>query len=313
MSKPGLNNPASNKPAFEDGHFYSPIVSQREVAADKTRIWQKRARLPAIDLNPPLHRELLHHRFPALVDGFDYPTTGVDDSELNRFYEDNGQFENLDPRVLFCMMRMLRPKRIVEVGSGYSTLLMMDVNERFLGSEVHITSIEPYPRPFLPIAEVNGRIRLLRHRAQDVDMPIFDQLREGDILFIDSSHVSKTGSDVNHLFLDVLPRLHHGVYVHIHDIFLPWEYPEEWVIKEGRSWNEQYLLNAFLQFNKEFRVIFGACYASRQFPDAVKKLTGIRHPGGGSFWMRRRRPVGALAPTVRRVLADFRKQGYWRP
>jgi predicted O-methyltransferase YrrM len=303
---------AMSKPAFEDGHFYSPVVNQGELSKDKDRIWRRLPDMLAVDVNPSMHEELLKVRFPPLLSEFSYPDTGAADSELHHFYESNGQFENLDPRALFCFMRLFRPRRIIEVGSGYSTLLMMDVNARFLDNKTSITSIERYPRPFLQRENDDGRIRLLRHRVQEIDLRIFDQLEDGDILFIDSSHVSKTGSDVNYMFLEVLPRIRPGVYVHVHDIFLPEEYPQDWVIEGGRSWNEQYLLRAFLQFNTEFRVVFGAWFASRQFPEDVRKLTDDRRPVGGSFWMRRK-PKNSLFSATKRALAYAKRQGYWRP
>ncbi|MEO8801981.1 MAG: hypothetical protein ABI304_11880, partial [Rudaea sp.] len=118
----------------------------------------------------------------------------------------------------------------------------------------------------------------------------FTALESGDVLFIDSSHVAKTGSDVNYLYFEVLPRLAPGVRVHIHDIFLPHDYPREWVLDENRSWNEQYLLRALLMHSKGFRVIFGCSYAFWRFPELVR--TALAHPNGhafagGSFWIER--------------------------
>lgn len=276
--------------AFPDGHFYSPVVSGEEALNDQQRIWPEVPEVPGIEFNAERQLELLQARFPRLLDGFEYEETGPADEALDRFYESNGQFENIDPRVLFCMLRMLRPRRVVEVGSGYSTLLMKDVNARFLDGRVSITCVEPYPRPFLLKAHTEGSIRLLQQRAQDVDARVFLELEAGDILFIDSSHVSKTGSDVNHLFLQILPRLQPSVYVHIHDIFLPSDYPKHWVLQDGRSWNEQYLLQAFLAFNTEFEVIFGAAYVAKHYPQQLAAFLGARRPSGGSFWIRRKQP-----------------------
>lgn len=274
-------------PAFEDGHFYSPVVNVAEVQTDATRIWRERPEAKGITLDMDSQRDLLTKVFPPLLVDFSYPDTGPLDTELDCFYESNGQFENLDPRALFCFMKIIRPRRIIEVGSGYSTLLMSDVNERFLDRAAAITCIEPYPRPFLLRERDAGRISLLQSRLQDIDGSVFDELQSGDILFIDSSHVSKTGSDVNRLFLDILPSIRPGVYIHVHDIFIPEDYPKDWVIAEGRSWNEQYLLQAFLSFNPEFRVIFAAWHASMLFKGDVEALMPGRRPVGGSFWMQR--------------------------
>jgi hypothetical protein len=293
-------------PAFPDGHFYSPVVDADEATRDRNHIWPHDPQLPGIDFRRGFHADLLMRKFPKLLKGYEYSLTGPEDTDLDSFYENNTQFANLDPRVCFCMLKMIRPKRIIEVGSGYSTLLMMDVNERFLDNATSITSIEPYPRPFLSTAHAQGRIRLVQKRVQDV--AIFDQLDSGDILFIDSSHVSKTGSDVNYLFLQVLPRLKPGVFVHVHDIFFPSDYPERWIVDEGRSWSEQYILQAFLAFNNAFQVIFGVGIARAAFPNHCQAFVGNRNPWGGSFWMQRKPgPVMSAAGDLALLPGKFRR------
>ncbi|MBU6199666.1 MAG: hypothetical protein KGP08_08415, partial [Xanthomonadaceae bacterium] len=137
---------------------------------------------------------------------------------------------------------------------------------------------------------VPGVSRLLEEKVQNVALAEFAALQAGDILFIDSSHVAKTGSDVNYLYFEVLPRLASGVRVHIHDIFLPHDYPREWVLGENRSWNEQYLLRALLMHSSAFRVVFGCSYAFWRFPDLVQ--AALAHPrghafAGGSIWIER--------------------------
>ena len=289
-----------SKAAFPDGHFYSPVVDINEAAADQERIWPP-AREPGplahlmktppfeptvqgIDWNSALHEELLREHFPRLIEGYDYAESSPDDEAVDRYHEGNSQFGHADARVLFCMLRLLTPKRIVEVGAGYSTLLIADVNDRFLGGTASITCVEPYPRPFLHRLERSQRIRLLQQRAQDVDAGVFDQLGRGDLLFIDSSHVSKTGSDVNRLFLDVLPRLKPGVVIHVHDIFFPDDYPKSWVLDEGFSWNEQYLLQALLTGNARFRTLYGGSVARAFHRASLVNFFG-RMVHGSSFWM----------------------------
>src|SRR5688500_18750081 len=141
---------------------------------------------------------------------------------------------------------MIRPTRLIEVVSGYSSLLINDVNTRYLERNLKLICIEPYARPFLKNGAQIVHYRLVGQRVQEVDATVFAELQSGDVLFIDSSHVYKTGSDVTHLFLNVLPSLAPGVYIHVHDIFLPNDYPRAWVIDENRCWNEQYLLQALL-------------------------------------------------------------------
>lgn len=203
-----------------------------------------------------------------------------------RFHEDNGQFGRADARTAFCLLNKLRPRRIIEVGSGYSTLLMTDVNARFLGGDTSITCVEPHPRSFMHTLRDAGKIELVQKRAQEIPGALFDSLVDGDLLFIDSSHVSKTGSDVNRLFLNMLPRLAGGVHVHVHDIFLSTDYPKDWVIEFGFSWNEQYLLQALLLGSHQFEVIYGGSLARAFHREALVGFHG-RMMHGSSFWMRK--------------------------
>jgi hypothetical protein len=131
---------------------------------------------------------------------------------------------------------------------------------------------------------------LIEDKVQTVALSVFDRLEAGDVLFIDSSHVSKTGSDVNYLFFEVLPRLKAGVKIHIHDIFFPHDYPKDWVLNEARSWNEQYVLRALLMYSTAFKVVYGNLYAFHAMPELVKQA--LAHPkgyayGGSSLWIER--------------------------
>jgi predicted O-methyltransferase YrrM len=275
------------QPAFPDGHFYSPIVDVATTIGDAPRLWGPVALPSGIDLKPEEHERLLRTIFPRLMGGYDYATSKPTDGEVDRFYDFNGQFERQDPRVLYCMLQLIQPKRIVEVGSGFSSLLMVDVNRRLLQGACSITCVEPYPRPFLRKAAEQGDIELVEARAQDVSLEQFTGLSDGDVLFIDSSHVSKTGSDVNRLILEVLPRLQAGVYVHFHDIFIPAEYPRKW-IELGFSWNEQYVLQAFLAMNPGFEIVYGSAIARELHAEALGQFLGDNPPHGGSLWIRRR-------------------------
>jgi hypothetical protein len=180
-----------------------------------------------------------------------------------------------------------RPRRVIEVGSGYSSLLTADVNVRWFDEKMHFTTIDPYPAPFLakPIEGITARVE---RRVQDVPPSDFTSLEAGDILFIDSSHVTKTGSDVNHLFFQVLPELAPGVHVHVHDIFLPSDYPPEWAIDMNMSWNEQYVVQALLMHSHGFQVEFGSMYAWSTFNDLVAQALALPNGGtfaGGSLWL----------------------------
>lgn len=270
------------------GHFYSPVVDRAGLAADAARLWPAQPRMPAgIDFNDDSHRHILEVEFPRFIAGFDYAKGG--DGEV-RYATGNPQFAYLDARALFVLLQAWRPARVIEVGSGHSSLLMADVNRRFLGGSMHVTCIEPYPESFLQRDDCNID-RLVRRRVQDVPLAEFDALADGDVLFIDSSHVCKAGSDVNHLYLEVLPRLAPGVRVHVHDIFLPFDYPRQWLLEQGRSWNEQYLLQALLMDNPKFEVVFGSAYCAWRHADALRRAVGAdaeAAAGGGSFWLRKR-------------------------
>ena len=270
---------------FPAGHYYSSIPDPADLLQRQDQIWALRKDLSGVDMQTARQLALLEHLKPLLT-AVDYPVDAP--HEPDRYYYMNGMFPVLDAEFLFGFLCHVQPKRVIEVGSGFSSLVMADVNRRVLGNSIDVTCIEPYPRDFL-IAGVDGITRLVTSRLQDVDLAIFDALDSGDELFIDSSHVSKTGSDVNLLFFEILPRLKRGVFVHLHDIFLPDEYPKPWVLDEQRSWCEQYLLHAFLMFNKQWRVMWMAHYMITRYPQAVSAVFP-RCPAlgaGGSFWMRR--------------------------
>jgi hypothetical protein len=284
---PQSSNRSQIKTARENGHFYSPVVDPAEL--DATRLWPEHPQILGIDFNETSHERILREVFPRFMPDYDYPETLEETSELKQFYTRNTEFGWLDSRTLFVLLREWKPQRLIEVGSGFSTLLAADVNLRFLDGATEITCIEPYPRAFLRQG-VPGVARLIEDKVQNVSLMEFERLQAGDILFIDSSHVAKTGSDVNFIYLDILPRLAKGVRIHIHDIFLPHDYPRQWVIDENRSWNEQYLLRALLMHSNAFRVLFGGSYAYWRFPELVRDA--LAHPRGHSlpgcsFWIER--------------------------
>jgi hypothetical protein len=288
-STPNPDDPIDDgiRTAHENGHFYSPIVNPAEL--DAARLWPARPEIIGIDFDDASHQRILREVFPHYLGLYDYPEHLEETPDLTQFYTQNSQFSWLDSRALFVLLRAWRPRRLIEVGSGFSTLLAADVNRRFLDSTLEITCIEPYPREFLRDPQL-GISRLVEQKVQDIALDEFAVLEAGDILFIDSSHVAKTGSDVNFLYFEVMPRLRPGVRVHVHDIFLPHEYPRDWVIDKNRSWNEQYLLRALLMHSTGFRVIFGCSYAYWRFPELVRDA--LAHPqgrvfAGGSFWIER--------------------------
>jgi predicted O-methyltransferase YrrM len=208
-----------------------------------------------------------------------------------RYRFENPSYSYADGIFLYSMLRHLKPRRVIEVGSGFTSALLLDTNERFLDNRVECTFVEPYPQLLLSLLseEDRRRTRLIATPLQDVDLRLFESLESSDILFIDSTHVAKANSDVNRLFFEILPRLAAGTVVHVHDVFASLEYPVEW-LREGRAWNEQYVLRAFLQYNDRFEVrLFGNYIVSRH-PDWFRSHMPLclQNPGG-AFWMQRAR------------------------
>ncbi|MEM7708422.1 MAG: class I SAM-dependent methyltransferase [Pseudomonadota bacterium] len=273
--------------AHPNGHFYSPVVDPTEVSAEAERIWAPRTKLPGLRFSEEKHLAVLNQLFPQFISGFDYPETLPENANPWSFYVQNSQFSWLDCRLLFVLLNAWRPAQYLEIGSGFSSLLAADVSRRMLDDAMQVTCVEPYPRPFLT-QPVPGISEVIVKRVQELPLETFDQLEAGDILFIDSSHVAKTGSDVNFLFFEVLPRLATGVRIHVHDVFFPLEYPKDWVLQENRSWNEQYVLQALLTDSTRYRIIFGSNYAATVYPKEVASALDRegRPPfGGGSLWL----------------------------
>jgi hypothetical protein len=187
------------------------------------------------------------------------------------------------------MLRYLEPLRIIEVGSGFSSCVTLDTNEKFLENKMSCTFIEPYPALLKSLIkdEDIAKIKIHESKLQDIPLNIFTELKENDVLFIDSTHVSKFNSDVNYIIHKILPILSKGVYIHFHDIFYPFEYPKEWLLA-GRAWNEQYILRAFLEYNSNFRIVLFNTYLETMFCEKLKNLFPLVFKNtGGSIWIKR--------------------------
>jgi hypothetical protein len=268
------------------GHYYSPIPSLAEIRKKEQEIFGNiPAQLPGIDLNPTRQLEWIE-TFAPYYQEMPYHETK---QKGLRYYLENEVFAHADGIILHCLIRHLRPKRIIEVGSGFSSCVILDANERYFENQIKCTFIEPFPERFLSLIKDGDResLDLLSTTLQDADVDLFRQLGHNDILFVDSTHVSKVHSDVNWMFFHVLPTLANGVYVHFHDIFYPFEYPKEWVY-QGRAWNEAYLLRAFLQYNAAFSIQFFNSYLSHFHRDRIAQAMPLclKNPGG-SIWLRR--------------------------
>ena len=248
-------------------HYYEPLPDFRAITTEQ--ITRRRASA-AIDFRSEdqlaLIAELVQYRSELEQLEFDF---------------DNVFFSGFDAAVYYALIRHLQPQRIIEIGGGYSTQLATKALAR--NGEGRLTCIEPYPEARL--LDANLDIELVRTPVEQIDAEYFSCLDTNDILFIDSSHAVKFGSDVCYEFLEVLPRLKPGVWVHVHDIFFPHDYPAEWLLKRRLALNEQYLLEAFLAFNHSFATQLANYWICLDRQDAAKRLWSTTV--ASSFWMKR--------------------------
>ena len=268
------------------GHFHSPLpdIAQASAFALKAASRQLREGIPGIDLHDEGQRSLLAQMKP-LVAAFDWPERA---SGGRRFYTEQNWLSIPDAFVLYAVLRLIKPRGVIEIGSGFSSALMLDVAERH-DPRIKLTFIDPHPERLLSLLRPTDQEKVTIHaqQAQDVPVATFKPLAANDILYVDSSHVSRAGSDLNHILFNVLPALAPGVVVHFHDVFWPFEYPADW-IKMGIAWNEAYVLRAFLMFNDSFEILFWAPYAA-VLPDRAHgdEFASLELHKGQSLWIRR--------------------------
>jgi hypothetical protein len=202
-------------------------------------------------------------------------------------------FNDFDPLVLHSLIRFHKPKLVVEIGSGYSTRVIARAAR--LNASTQVVVVDRYPGEVVREG-IPGVDQLINADVHEAEPSIFARLGQGDILFIDTSHVVRCASEVNYLFFEVIPRLNPGVMVHVHDIFFPNDYPRSWVVDLKLFWTEQYLLQAFLAFNSEFQVLFCNSFMAARHTDEMRSIfPQSPHVGGTSFWMVRRSGSAAVA------------------
>lgn len=269
-------------------HYYEPLFNAKLL---KKSLRDNRD-LPGINFNEKEQLQLLK--------SFNYnnelekiPLNKEQKKEKNEFCYNEGPFNSGDAEYLYNIIRYFKPSKIIEIGSGHSTLMARKAIDRNKANDAsynceHIC-VEPYENNWLEELE----IKIIRKKVEDLNTSFFRQLAENDILFIDSSHMIRPQGDVLYEYLELLPILNKGVIIHIHDIFSPKDYPDEWVIDDIRFWNEQYLLEAFLSHNKEFRIIGATNFLMHNYYEEFSKKCPIlkqqkengidREPG--SFWI----------------------------
>ncbi len=270
---------------YDINDFYWAVPDQDRIGQG---VLNAVSELPGLRMNEPQQIELLRR----LVERYksEYQSLPAQrPADPDAFFWQNGSFGNHDAILLYCLIRELRPRKIIEIGAGASTRLTATaLRKNRPDSPCHFTTIDPYPDAVVA-AGFDGLDKLIRSPVQQVPMDTFTALEAGDILFIDSSHVLHVGSDVHYEFLEVLPRIAAGVYVHVHDIFMPQEYPA-WAVRNGRFWDEQYLLQAFLAFNDSFEIVWAGNYMNHRNPgEMTRALAGYdaKKNQPGSFWMKR--------------------------
>jgi hypothetical protein len=264
-------------------HYYSPLIGE----SDLHRPLEADRPLPGLDLNEAGQLALL-----AEFDFADELKALPERETPGRYHYHNGSYEWGDGEFLYDMIRRFRPRRIVEVGAGNSTRMAAEAiaanRTRDPAYACRHLCIEPFEQPWL---EALG-VEVLREKVERVDPAVFAALEAGDILLIDSSHVIRPQGDVLAEYLEILPALAPGVLVQVHDIFTPRDYPRQWLIDERRLWDEQYLLEAFLSFNREFEVIAAVNWLSHHHRDKLERAAPmlLTQPGHepGAFWIRRR-------------------------
>lgn len=200
-----------------------------------------------------------------------------------RYYYPNNVFEIDDALIYHCFIRTFKPKKIIEIGSGFSSAVALDTNEYYFDNSIQLSFIEPYPMRLKKLIKLSDNINLNECSLQDADKKIFKTLEKNDILFVDSTHVSKRDSDVNIIFFEILPKLCPGVIIHFHDIFSKFEYPMEWT-RRGDTWTEDYLLRAFLMNNNNYEIIFFNSLMANKLEEDYPYPSC--HPGG-SIWIRK--------------------------
>jgi len=248
-------------------HYYQPIPDTRTLPSD---LWERTSSLEGVDLDVQSQLALLEE-FRRNFEP-EYSRFPMDPIAPQTFHLKNWSFAAVDAEILYCMIRHFKPSIVFEVGSGNSTLMAAQavVQNSIEGHACELISCDPHPSRELLLHGLPGLSRIVESRIENVPLTEFSRLKANDILFIDSSHNLRIGGDVQYEYLEILPRLRKGVFVHAHDIFLPEEYPFDYVMNRRLFWTEQYLLQAFLSFNDSFRVVWSARYLHIHHPHALR-------------------------------------------
>ncbi len=290
---------------FPPGHFYSPVVDPEDKYV---------RRALALEAEPKdcisgitLEEGLMLQWFTRMSDESRVSPFPPQPSPPLLYYYENPFFSLADALSQWTFLKRVRPRRLIEVGSGFSSCAAIDANERLFGGSTKLTFIDPHPERLLELLPKGSPYSacIERKPLQEIPLSVFEDLEPNDILFIDSSHVAKTGSDVLDYLFRIFPALRPGVYIHVHDIFFPFEYPRKWVIEGGRSWNEAYFLRAFLTNNVNFRIqFFSDWFYKCRRPLMYREMPLCVQHRGGSLWLKKEKIGHALSlSSVKQVLS----------
>jgi predicted O-methyltransferase YrrM len=263
---------------------YSAIPDVESLPAST---WSEPAPMPGVDLRIDESLTFFENELKPFI--AEYAPPSRPPGTAHGYYADNPMYPRLDGEVLYAMVRFLRPRRIVEIGAGWSTRVVRDALARNDGETLHVV-FDPDTGGAVQRA---GDIPIRAIPAQQIERATFDDLEAGDLLFIDTTHTVKPGSDVLRLILEVLPTLAPGVVVHVHDFYRPFEYPRFLMANHGLYWQEHYLVQAFLALNDDFEVLIANHALGRLRPERVRAVIQSLPPGltpGSALWLRRRTP-----------------------
>jgi hypothetical protein len=270
-------------------HYYQPIPDIKEL--EKREVWKKTSKLSGINFEPEKYLDYLKELSKDYSEECNWPEDSTD--TVNEFFLNNNSFSYGCASILHSIIRKNKPKRIIEIGSGFSTKIIREaVSLNILeGHSTEYTLIDPYTNYKKEYFAFN--MNIINKPLETLDLKLFTSLQENDLLFIDSSHVCKIGSDVNFEILEILPILNKGVFIHFHDIPMPFEYPEVYSKNPAFRvfWNESYLLQAFLAFNKAFNILLPVNYIQVNHKEKFDKLfphgINVKNWYSGSFWLQK--------------------------
>jgi predicted O-methyltransferase YrrM len=276
---------------YEPGHYHSPIPDLEYIRDKRSKIFKiSGVDIKGINLRKEEQFELLQKFVPYYKDiPYDFEHAGI---TKTRYQVKDAFYRYSDVVMLYSMMRHFKPSKIIEIGSGYSSAVMLDTNDLFLDSKTSITFIDPSVTRLLSLLKEEDKQKhhIIHSMIQDVDPDIFRSLEKDDILFVDSSHVSKIGSDLNYILFEIIPVLKPGVIIHFHDIYYPFELPEHWIFEKKWFWNESYILRAYLTDNTSYDIINFNSYLLHEYKSWLGEHMPVCLMGSedtGSIWLRK--------------------------